>query len=207
MCGAADEVLTTLKDDHLPDSNKKTDVLALLGKMAEEQYAMLVSLGRRITDFGLDARGPQGEDALDENYGVAVVFDDQEQGQGGTKMDTYAKEEPQEEDEGEGVEADYEGVLHAEYDMDTANSGGDPDVVNPRTVDAYWLQRELNKFLKDPTQAVKKSNEVLEILKTSPDNRDCENRLVLLLGYDQFAFIKLLLKNKYTGMYKEGSSG
>ena len=49
-------------------------------------------------------------------------------------------------------------------------------------------------------QAVKKADEVLDILKTSTDDRDCENRLVLFLGYNQFSLIKLLLKNKYTGL-------
>ena len=37
--------------------------------------------------------------------------------------------------------------------------------LEPRTVDAYWLQRELNKFFKDPIVSQKKADEVLEILK------------------------------------------
>lgn len=37
----------------------------------------------------------------------------------------------------------------------------------------------------------KKADEVLEILKSASDDRDCENKLVLLLGYDQFQFIKV----------------
>ena len=49
-------------------------------------------------------------------------------------------------------------------------------------------------------QAVKKADEVLDILKTAADDRDCENRLVMLLGYDHFDFVKLLLKNKLTGL-------
>lgn len=35
-----------------------------------------------------------------------------------------------------------------QLDMDTG-SGLGRDMLNPRAVDAYWLQRELNKFLQD----------------------------------------------------------
>ena len=79
---------------------------------------------------------------------------------------------------------------------------GEKDILEPRLVDAYWLQRELNKFYNDPMTSQKKADEVLEILKHSTDNRDCENKLVLLLGYDQFPFIKVLLKNRQTGREK-----
>lgn len=41
-----------------------------------------------------------------------------------------------------------------------------------------------------------RSAEVLNILKDSSDDRECENQLVLLLGYDCFDFIKQLKKNR-----------
>lgn len=41
-----------------------------------------------------------------------------------------------------------------------------------------------------------KAGEVLSILRDAGDDRDCENQLVLLLGYDCFEFIKLLKKNR-----------
>ena len=81
-----------------------------------------------------------------------------------------------------------------------AGAGDMKDTLEPRLVDAYWLQRELNKFYNVAEESQKKADEVLEILKHSTDNRDCENKLVLLLGYDQFPFIKILLKNRQTGM-------
>ena len=76
---------------------------------------MLVSLGRKITDFGSDKKEGTllGEDTIDESYGVAVVFHDDEGGETKGGTDTYMKEEPEEE-EMEGVEADFEGVLHTE---------------------------------------------------------------------------------------------
>ena len=81
-----------------------------------------------------------------------------------------------------------------------AGAGDIKDTLEPRLIDAYWLQRELNKFYNVAEESQKKADEVLEILKHSTDNRDCENKLVLLLGYDQFSFIKILLKNRQTGM-------
>ena len=39
--------------------------------------------------------------------------------------------------------------------------------------------------------SLKKADEVLQILQGAGDIRDCENKLVLLLGYDQFQFIKV----------------
>ena len=92
----------------------------------------------------------------------------------------------------EGVEADFEGVIHGVIDSEKAGAEGRAkEKLEPRSVDAYWLQRELNKFFKDPIVSLKKAEEVLEILQGAGDIRDCENKLVLLLGYDQFQFIKV----------------
>ena len=38
-------------------------------------------------------------------------------------------------------------------------------------------------------------------IQNASDDRDCENKLVLLLGYDQFQFIKVLIKNRWTVLY------
>lgn len=54
LCGAADEVLATLKSDHMKEKEKKKEISALLGALDEEQFAMLSGLGRRITDYGAD---------------------------------------------------------------------------------------------------------------------------------------------------------
>ncbi len=38
-------------------------------------------------------------------------------------------------------------------------------------------------------------------IQNAGDSRDCENKLVVLLGYDQFQFIKILFKNRWTVLY------
>lgn len=41
-----------------------------------------------------------------------------------------------------------------------------------------------------------KAAEVLNVLRDAGDDRECENQLVLLLGYDCFDFIKILKKHR-----------
>lgn len=73
--------------------------------------------------------------------------------------------------------------------------------LEPHEIDAFWLQRKLSKIYDDPTQAQHKVKEVLEILKEAVDERDVENQLVLLLGFNQFDFIKLLRSNRQMVLY------
>lgn len=54
-------------------------------------------------------------------------------------------------DEEEGMEAEFEGVIHGVIDAEKAGAEERAKAkLEPRSVDAYWLQRELNKFFKDP---------------------------------------------------------
>ncbi len=63
LCGAADEVLTVLKNDKLKDKEKKKETESLLGNLPEERFALLVNLGKKITDWGQDEKnsGPGDE--------------------------------------------------------------------------------------------------------------------------------------------------
>lgn len=80
--------------------------------------------------------------------------------------------------------------------MEEEEDGKKKKGLQPRDIDAYWLQRSLGKFYQDPIVAQQKSREVLEILDKAKDDRDCENGLVLLLGFDQFQFIRTLRENR-----------
>lgn len=73
--------------------------------------------------------------------------------------------------------------------------------LHPLDIDAYWLQRCLSKYYNDAMISQAKSTEVLEVLKNSGDDRECENQLVLLLGYDCFDFIKQLKKYRQMILY------
>lgn len=54
----------------------------------------------------------------------------------------------------------------------------------------------MSKYYSDAMASQAKAAEVLAVLKNAGDDRDCENQLVLLLGYDCFDFIKVLKKNR-----------
>lgn len=56
MCGAADEVLAVLKNDRLKEREKKRETETLLGSLADERFALLVNLGKKITDFGAEEK-------------------------------------------------------------------------------------------------------------------------------------------------------
>ena len=56
LCGAADEVLAVLKNDRMKDKERKKEVEGLLGSLADERFALLVNLGKKITDWGQDEK-------------------------------------------------------------------------------------------------------------------------------------------------------
>ena len=200
--GAADEVLACLKNDSLTDPERKREVEKLINEVSPEAFGRLVSTGKRITDY-LQADGA-GNEKLDDELGVAVVFDEEdelEEGQQQKEDDVgdFVNEEMSDDDDG-GLETRAERQLErggeeGEGPMDTG-LGDEDDELPVGTIDAYWLQRELGKFFNDPMVAQKTAEEVLATL-TEAEERDCENKLVVLLDYDKFDLIKLLLKHRW----------
>lgn len=73
--------------------------------------------------------------------------------------------------------------------------------LHPLDIDAYWLQRKLSKIYDDAMVSQAKAAEVLNVLRDASDDRECENQLVLLLGYDCFDFIKQLKKHRQMSKY------
>ena len=67
--------------------------------------------------------------------------------------------------------------------------------IDVTSIDAYWLQRKFSGFFDDATISSKKAEEALEILQT-PDERACENRLLLLLEVERFDLVKFLMHNR-----------
>lgn len=201
LCGAADEVLQVMKNDRLKDKERKKEVEELLGGLAEERFAVLVNLGKKITDWGQEEK-MQTDDNIDETYGVNVQFEESEdefQDDG----DVYGeiKEGEEEEDEEEGVEAEYNDTLHTNLAGEDGGNKSDSGL-HPRDIDAFWLQRKLSKhYPDDPTMAQTKAGEVLQTLKSASDDREAENQLVMLLGFDMFDFIKVLRQHRQMILY------
>jgi pre-mRNA-splicing helicase BRR2 len=201
LCGTADEILAVLKNDKLKDRDRKREIDALLSAVTDERFALLVNLGKKITDFGSDttaALGVTNEKHIDETYGINVQFEESE---GESSDEEYGEVQGEDGDQDEGEEAKNDGIIHSDAKLGASESDKKEKSLHPLDIDAYWLQRRLRDYFQDPLVSQAKADEVLSILKDSNDDRDCENQMVLLLGYDCFDFIKVLKKNRQMILY------
>ncbi|KAK2712756.1 U5 small nuclear ribonucleoprotein 200 kDa helicase-like [Artemia franciscana] len=206
LCGSADEVLTVLKNDRMKDKDKKKELETLFGaQMTEERFAVLVNLGKKITDWQPDDRDMQAEEITDEQHGITVRFEEEDaeeqggdEGQVVSEIRDEEEEEEREEEEEEEDEAEKEKITAK---MLNDNGKKKEKLLLPSEIDAYWLQRELNKLYHDPMVSQQKASEVLDILKAAEDEREMENKLVMLLGFESFDFIKILKKQRYLILY------
>ncbi|KAG5281442.1 hypothetical protein AALO_G00072250 [Alosa alosa] len=199
LCGAADEVLAVLKSDKMRDKERRREVEQLLGVTDDTRYHVLVNLGKKISDYGGDKELQNMDDNIDETYGVNVQFESDEE-EGDEDQYGEVRDEGSDEDS-EGEEAGVGCAL-------SANLGATGDVMSakkkdlhPRDIDAFWLQRQLSRFYDDAIVSQKKADEVLEILKTASDDRECENQLVQLLGFNTFDFIRVLRQHRRMILY------
>ena len=223
ICGAADEVLSVLKNEKLKDKEKKKETESLLGKyihflkiyflkkkkfyliggLPEERFALMVNLGKKISDWGQDEKVVASEEQVDDKYGINVQFD-QDSDEDNDQENIYGevREDDDGDEDGEEDRADH--AIHAETLAGSAveDLGGKKEKkLHPLDIDAYWLQRRLSKFYSDPMISQARAGEVLQILKNYEDERECENHLVLLLGFDCFDFIKLIKQNRQMVLY------
>lgn len=211
LCGACDEVLVVLKNDRLKDPEKKKEIELLLGPIPDDRFALLVNLGKKITDFNISSP-TEGNTEIDETYGINVQF---EESSDEDDEDAYGEVREEDREEGEGSDNEKEKESSAEEDSDGegrrnaihANLSEEQShkrrdtVIHPMDIDAYWLQRRLSRHFPDAMLSQAKSSEVLKALDDAADDRDLENRLVLMLGYDCFEFVKILTKYRYTVLY------
>ncbi|VDD78058.1 unnamed protein product [Mesocestoides corti] len=188
LCGAADEVLATLKSNRLRDKERRKEVESLIGPLADERYNIILSLVKKITDWKEDIEKVT-EENIDEAYGVNVQFEESDPED---EDDTQFEIKEGDEDDMDGEEAGEEMTLQSKSTDGGFESKSDIDSLHPRDIDAFWLQRNVSKHCKDPVLAQKKAQECLDILGTATDDRDLENRLVRCIGYEQFGFLRVL---------------
>lgn len=190
--GAADEILALLKDDSIRDPNRMKEIGKIMPNISTERFSKLTNLGKKITDFNMS--GDQDEEdglKMDEEMGVAVVFDDDDDDVGHQEVDEVGDSD--EEDEG-GVEAQGSGMLKGGDDTDDADAD-EVGNLSVHEIDAHWLQRQLSKYYTDANVSSRLAEETLMCLQIV-DERVCENKLVVLLDFDKFDFIKTLLRNR-----------
>jgi pre-mRNA-splicing helicase BRR2 len=211
--GAADEVLSMLKDDRMRDPERHREVEKLIGKVSPEDFNRLVNMGKAITDFvegddgadsgaGTNSADAEDDEKMDEEMGVAVVFDDDSEEDEDNDLDEVRDEEEEDDDTMGGVEAMASSKLAkgADSDDDGDDDGEDASALNVNDIDAHWLQRNLSHYYDDANVSAQKSEEVLAIL-SNRDERACENNLLNLLDFERFDFIKVLLRNRAKVLY------
>ncbi|KAG7347010.1 DEAD/DEAH box helicase domain protein [Nitzschia inconspicua] len=247
---AAEEVIQVLKDPNLRDPERHDQISRLLtgkaprttsrasgGGLTSEQYANFVQLGKQLDDYDdltrqqssgqpNDEEGGNGE-RVDDEMGVAVVFDDSEDEgndhgpEGASDIEDGVVVDSSSESESEDDELAAQAALRQrgqdgdkeenpddqEDDEEKLVQGGDENKkkshVQDRTlsvheIDAHFLQRQLSKHISDAAESARLANEVLEVLdiRNQSDVRECENKLLLLLRFDMFDTIKLILNNR-----------
>lgn len=198
--GAAEEALVLLKDDSLRDPDRQREISKFLPRLTIERFGKLVSLGKQIVDFHSSGEDVEEDNQkMDEEMGVAVVFEDEEDGDEDEQHGNDDENEEEEEEEG-GTEAHGSGGVLRGQGSQGEEANDQSLGLSPQDVDAHWLQRQLSKFYSDANVSSKLADEVLSALQIT-DERSCENRLVVLLDYDKFDFIKLLLSNRHVVYY------
>ena len=209
---AADTVLETLKSENMKDFDKKKEVEDVLGPLTGETFSRLINLSKKITDYGAEDETMADPDMerkdaeIDDEVGVAVVFDEEEQ-ESDEEEGFEIKDESDEEEEGEGDKdgAVAEGEEEGEDALviggaSSSKAGGkakaDKDIVSPHSVDAFWVQRLVSDVYSDPQTASDKTLAVLSVLGSESNLRDCENQLMELFDYQSFDVITKFLKNR-----------
>lgn len=157
---AADTVLETLKNDNLKDFDKKKEIEEVIGPISSESFSQIVTLSKKITDYGAEDEvmadpDMERKDAeIDDEHGVAVVFDEEEQEEE-DEEGFEIKEESDDEEEGEGeddeanaegVDVDDEMVLIGADSSKGKKAKVDKDIVPPHSIDAFWVQRQVSEI-------------------------------------------------------------
>ncbi|KAJ3095037.1 DEIH-box ATPase [Phlyctochytrium planicorne] len=230
IAGAANDVLETLKDDTKKDFDRKREAEEIVNfKMSSEKFNQLVNLGKRITDFRQEDAEVEIDDGstahvrkedMDDEYGVAVVFDeDEEEDDSDDDYEVKDENDIQFEDEMFGQEASTDNILKAgnegEEDGDKedeelddvttlvqgekakkANGTTVSQTLTAHDIDSFWLQRQIAAAFSDPHVTQTKTAAAFDILSPSHSARDCENELMALFDYDKFDLVRLLTKNR-----------
>ncbi|CAH8267101.1 unnamed protein product [Arabidopsis lyrata] len=186
VTGAADEILAVLKSEK---PEKKMEIHKLLNYIEDREFDQLVSFGKLITDFQEAGDSSGGGEDDEDNFGVAVEFEDNEEE---SDQEDIVQEEDCEEDQ----ELSRTGGMQVGagiYDKD-ANEGSN---LNVQDIDAYWLQRRISQAYQhkiDPQQCQVLADDLL---------RDVENKLLLHLEkfsttmhFEKFSLVHFLLRNR-----------
>lgn len=208
---AADTALETLKNENLKDFDKKKEIEELLGPLPSEVFSQLVNLSKKITDYNAEDEATVDPDQerkdaeIDDEVGVAVVFDEEEQEEDEEEgfeirdeSDEDEDEEKEEQENSQSAEESEERIVFGSNETGGVSKKQKPDEerVAPHEIDGFWVQRQVSEVYSDPVTATEKATAVLSILGSESSLRDCENQLMELFEYQSFSLITKFLKNR-----------
>ena len=193
---------------HRPLSAISSSVaLAVVFSWPGGQFSQLVALSKKITDYGaedeaiVDPDMERKDAQIDDELGVAVVFDEEEQDESDDEefeiRDDSGAEQPEDVPQVPGDTGEEELVIAG--DSSTCAKGkikADKDIVSPNAIDAFWVQRQTSEIYPDPVTAADKAASVLSILGSESSLRDCENQLMELFDFESYHTVTKFLKNR-----------
>ncbi|KAK1444244.1 BRR2 [Babesia gibsoni] len=189
--GAFDEVMTHLRTSDIKAEERRRLCEEVIGPMDDDLFYRLYQTSKQLVDFSTGDEPKESTEVTDDPAGIAVVFDEDED----ADFDTHSIEDDE-----------YEEDDHEESHIQTIKRDQENYAETDRyhlpisKIDPHWLQRELNLIFGDPNIAVATEKEILSALAI-PDIQECENKLVLILKYENFDFAKLILRNRWKVMY------
>ncbi|KAK9476419.1 Sec63 Brl domain-containing protein [Lipomyces japonicus] len=200
---AADAALEITKSVELKDYDKKKEVEGIFGlTFSNEKFNQLMNLSRKITDYASveDDDGQQSTEAIEDEAGVAVVFDDEDEDEE-ESSESESEGEDEDEESSEAAEIDIEGedgdiTIQAGHTSLSKGQNVDKDVIPVHTIDAFWLQRQISNIYSDPHTTQTKASTVMDILEASSSLRQVENDLMETFNFDHFELVTLLCKNR-----------
>ncbi|KIJ63099.1 hypothetical protein HYDPIDRAFT_29788 [Hydnomerulius pinastri MD-312] len=211
---ATDTVLESLKNESMKDFDKKKEIEEVLGGVSNDAFSQFVALSKKITDYGAEDETMADPDMerkdaeIDDEVGVAVVFDEEEQedeDEEGFEIREESDDENEEEegdeetpgaDEGDAAGGEELVIGGSSSATQTGKARADKDLVSPHTIDGFWVQRQISEVYPDPVTAADKAASALTILGSESSLRDCENQLMELFEYQSFHVITKFLKNR-----------
>jgi pre-mRNA-splicing helicase BRR2 len=154
---------------------------------------------KKITDYGAEDEAVVDPDIecrdaeIDNELGVAVVFDEDQQEESDDEHFEIRDESDDEDTEQAGNDSPDSGDLGEEDivitgDSSTRKQKADKDIVPPHSIDAFWVQRQISEVYPDPGTATEKTASALTILGSESSLRDCKNQLMELIRVRELSY-------------------
>ena len=172
-----------------------------------------------------DEGGAEDETQLDERQGVAVVFDEEEDDDEDGQAQTFEVRDDgdtssdDEKEEGEGADDDAaepngsdedaaeegeEMIIDGEANDSSTKTGRktEKNAVSVRSIDAFWLQRQIGTIYADAHIQQSKTQEALDLLAGESEDgekkalREIENDLMELFDWEHHELVEKLITNR-----------